>query len=53
MLPDPRVVEELARGRIDRRVDVDPEEDRPAREVEIIHREEFAGHERVRKVAAV
>jgi len=44
MLPDARVVEELARRGIDRRIDVDPDQDGVAREVKIVHREEFPGH---------
>ena len=44
MLPDPRVVQQLTRRRIDRGIDVDAEQDRAAREVEIIHREEVPGH---------
>jgi hypothetical protein len=53
MLPDPGIVQQLARRGIDRRVDINPEKDRAAREVEVIHREEIAGHERVTKSPGV
>ena len=49
MLPNPRIVQQLAGGGIDRRVDVNPEKDGAAREVEVIHREEIAGHQGVTK----
>src|SRR2546428_41877 len=50
VLPDPRVVQEGAGPGIDRGVDVDPQQDRPAREVEIVHREEVSGHRRRRYI---
>src|SRR5947208_14193084 len=50
VLPDSRVVQEGAGPGIDRGVDVDPEQDRPAREVEIVHREEISGHRRRRYI---
>src|SRR3989441_1084241 len=50
VLSDSRVVQEGAGPGIDRGVDVDPEQDRPAREVEIVHREEVSGHRRRRYI---
>src|SRR5438034_7833461 len=47
VLPDPGVVQELSGRRVDRGVDVHPEEDGPAREVEVVHREEIPGHSSV------
>ena len=44
VLPDPRIVQEFAGRRVDRRVDVHSQEDRAVREVKIIHREEVPGH---------
>src|SRR5256712_187073 len=50
VLSDSRVVQEGAGPGIDWGVDVDPEQDRPAREVEIVHREEVSGHRRRRYI---
>src|SRR5436190_13292698 len=47
VLPDPGVVQELSGRGIDRGVDVHPEQDGPAREVEVVHREEIPGHSSV------
>ena len=47
VLPNPRVVQELSRRRVDRRVDVHPEEHGMACEVKIVHREEIPGHQNV------
>src|SRR5205807_9532499 len=46
VLPDPRVVQELSRRGVERRVDVNSEEHGMACEVKIAHREEIPGHQK-------